>query len=124
MRWWVSKSHPVTDKSLDSAAYLQLHFYSSPSAPRFPLTLYGSSIPFLPLPRPIPYSPPSFTCRRRFYLSLNPPLPTPILPVRGASIHLEGVPIRQTRSPVCISLPCQADQRISLCKPCLPSPVR
>ena len=124
MRWWGSKPQSVTAKSIDSAAYLRLHFYSSLSYQRFILPFSGSSIPFLPTPVPIPYFHPYFTRRRRFCIYFHPLLPPPLLPGCGATVHLDGTPARRPSPLVRASLPFRAAQRSFSHKPCLTSPVR
>ena len=71
MRWWGSNPQSVTGGTVNSAAFFTIILLSSPSAPQFLLPFSGSFIPFLPSPRPIPYHPPSFNCRRRLSLSLH-----------------------------------------------------
>ena len=112
MRWWYSKPQPVTAKSLDSASYLDYTFTLSRPTHNFS-TISGSSIPFLPLPRPIPYRPPSSTRQHLLYIYLHPILPPSLLPGRGATSHLDRGPTRQPPLLVCASLPCREAQTSS-----------
>ena len=122
MRWFLRAA--VSDCSILRLCCLSITLLSSPSAPQFLLPFSGSFIPFLPPPIPIPYRPPSFTCQRRFSLSLHLFLPTPLLPSRRATVHLDGAPACRPPPLVCAFLPCRESQRSSSSEPCLPSPVQ
>ena len=117
MRWWGSKPQSVTAQTLDSAAFLRLRFYLALPPHNFFYIFSGFFIPFLPPPGPIPYLPPYFTRRRRFYLYLQPLPPPrlararsdrppgwrPILPASTARLHfppLMGSPRSSSLKPV------------------------
>ena len=95
MRWWSSKPQSVTAQTLDSAAFLLLHFYLALLTHNFLFLFLESFIPFLFPPVPIPYRLPSFTRRRRLSLSLHP-----LLPPQLARARSDRLPGRRPRLPV------------------------
>ena len=91
----------------------------NPPAPPVPTLL---CIIFFPSPWTYLLSPTQLSPIDTASLSICTLVFPPLLPSRGAAVHLGGAPIRRLPPLVYASLPCSS-HIITLCEPCLPSPI-
>ena len=123
MRWWSSKNHSVTVQTLDSAAFLQLHFYLALPPHNLFYLFIDRSFRFSLPPYLSPISP-HISPVDAASLSLCTRFSPPISPGTRATVHLDGAPSCRTPLLVYDFLPFWAAQGFPCASLCLPYLVR